>query len=182
MQRLDHPDPAAANAEALNDLENGATGLSLVFAGAVGAYGYGLDASEADDRARARRIHLCRHRARPRPQPADQGCRSVLAALVQARHGAGRDRHPLRLRSDRCGRSGRRQPAALGRARAELQCRHFRSGRPRLSRTVCAGGRAGHPQCRRLGGAGARLRAGGRGAISARTGSGRGSRSMPRAA
>src|SRR5262245_33292957 len=33
MQRVDHPDPSAANAEALHDLENGATGLSLVFAG-----------------------------------------------------------------------------------------------------------------------------------------------------
>src|SRR5262245_40634075 len=42
MQRADHPDPAASNAEALRDLEQGATGLSLVFAGAVGAYGYGL--------------------------------------------------------------------------------------------------------------------------------------------
>src|SRR5579871_5813194 len=29
LQRVDHPDPAAANAEALHDLENGATGLSL---------------------------------------------------------------------------------------------------------------------------------------------------------
>ena len=34
MQRVDHPDPAAANAQALHDLENGATGLALVFAGA----------------------------------------------------------------------------------------------------------------------------------------------------
>jgi methylmalonyl-CoA mutase len=47
LQRVDHPDPAAANAEALHDLENGASGLALVFAGAVGCYGYGLDASEA---------------------------------------------------------------------------------------------------------------------------------------
>jgi methylmalonyl-CoA mutase len=46
IQRLDHPDPAAANAEALHDLENGATGLSVVFAGAVGGYGYGLAASK----------------------------------------------------------------------------------------------------------------------------------------
>src|SRR5262249_50448954 len=30
-QRVDHPDAAAANAEALHDLENGANGLSLVF-------------------------------------------------------------------------------------------------------------------------------------------------------
>jgi methylmalonyl-CoA mutase len=33
MQRVDHPDPAAANAQALQDLENGATGLTLVMAG-----------------------------------------------------------------------------------------------------------------------------------------------------
>lgn len=47
LQRVDHPDPAAANAEALHDLENGATGLVLVFAGAVGANGYGLPADKA---------------------------------------------------------------------------------------------------------------------------------------
>jgi methylmalonyl-CoA mutase len=47
MQRVDHPDPAAANAQALQDLENGATGLTLVFAGSVNANGYGLDASAA---------------------------------------------------------------------------------------------------------------------------------------
>jgi methylmalonyl-CoA mutase len=47
IQRVDNPDPSAASAEALHDLENGATGLSLVFAGSIGGYGYGLDASEA---------------------------------------------------------------------------------------------------------------------------------------
>jgi methylmalonyl-CoA mutase len=47
MQRVDHPDPAAANAQALQDLENGATGLTLVFAASVSANGYGLDASAA---------------------------------------------------------------------------------------------------------------------------------------
>lgn len=45
MQRADHPDAKAANAQALHDLENGATGLTLVFAGANGAYGFGLDPS-----------------------------------------------------------------------------------------------------------------------------------------
>jgi methylmalonyl-CoA mutase len=45
MQRVDHPDPAAANAQALQDLENGAGGLTLVFAGSVSANGYGLDAT-----------------------------------------------------------------------------------------------------------------------------------------
>jgi methylmalonyl-CoA mutase len=47
MQRVDHPDPAAANKQALQDLENGATGLSLIMAGSVSANGYGLDASPA---------------------------------------------------------------------------------------------------------------------------------------
>ncbi len=45
MARADHPDPATANAQALHDLENGATGLTLVFPGAIGSNGYGLDAS-----------------------------------------------------------------------------------------------------------------------------------------
>src|SRR5712672_3165246 len=43
MQRIDHPDARQANAQALHDLENGATGLTLVFAGANGAYGFGLE-------------------------------------------------------------------------------------------------------------------------------------------
>jgi methylmalonyl-CoA mutase len=47
MQRVDHPDPAQANAQALDDLENGATGLTLVMAGSVSANGYGLDATAA---------------------------------------------------------------------------------------------------------------------------------------
>ena len=45
MQRIDHPDAAQANAQALHDLENGAGGLTLVFAGANGAHGFGLDPS-----------------------------------------------------------------------------------------------------------------------------------------
>jgi methylmalonyl-CoA mutase len=47
MQRIDHPDPAAANAQALEDLENGATGLALVLAGSVTANGFGIDGSAA---------------------------------------------------------------------------------------------------------------------------------------
>ncbi len=47
MQRVDHPDPAAANKQALQDLENGASGLTIVMAGSVTAGGYGLDASAA---------------------------------------------------------------------------------------------------------------------------------------
>ncbi|MCA6110208.1 methylmalonyl-CoA mutase family protein [Bradyrhizobium cenepequi] len=43
MQRIDDPDPRRANAQALHDLENGATGLALVFAGGSGAHGFGLE-------------------------------------------------------------------------------------------------------------------------------------------
>jgi methylmalonyl-CoA mutase len=45
MQRIDHPNAALANAQALHDLENGANGLTLVFSGANGAYGFGLEPS-----------------------------------------------------------------------------------------------------------------------------------------
>ena len=84
MQRLDHPDPVAANAEALNDLENGATGLSMVFAGSVGAYGYGLDASEATIARALDGIHLgIALDLDLSPQTKDAG--ALLAALVQHR-------------------------------------------------------------------------------------------------
>ncbi|MGY8682049.1 methylmalonyl-CoA mutase family protein [Bradyrhizobium sp. UFLA05-153] len=43
MQRIDHPDATQANAQALADLENGATGLALVFAGGNGSHGFGLE-------------------------------------------------------------------------------------------------------------------------------------------
>ena len=42
MQRIDHPDPKAANEQAIHDLENGASGLEIEFAGGPGARGFGL--------------------------------------------------------------------------------------------------------------------------------------------
>jgi methylmalonyl-CoA mutase len=42
VARLDHPDPGEANAQALDDLANGADALQVVFSGALGAHGYGL--------------------------------------------------------------------------------------------------------------------------------------------
>ncbi len=46
LTRIDHPDLAAARQQALSDLENGATGLHVVFAGSTGAHGFGIpDAS-----------------------------------------------------------------------------------------------------------------------------------------
>jgi methylmalonyl-CoA mutase len=47
LQRVDHPDPTTANAQAREDLKNGATGLVLVFAESVSANGFGLDGTAA---------------------------------------------------------------------------------------------------------------------------------------
>lgn len=45
MQRVDHTSPDAANEQALEDLNDGAVGLTLTFAGASMARGYGLPVS-----------------------------------------------------------------------------------------------------------------------------------------
>jgi methylmalonyl-CoA mutase len=48
MQRIDHPDTAKANALALQDLENGATGLEIEFKGGPGARGFGVADADPD--------------------------------------------------------------------------------------------------------------------------------------
>ena len=45
MQRIDLPDPKPANTQILDDLNNGASGLTLVFQSAIGDYGYALPAT-----------------------------------------------------------------------------------------------------------------------------------------
>jgi methylmalonyl-CoA mutase len=47
MQRIDLPDAIAANAQIIDDLNNAARGIVLVFEGAVGDYGYALPATDA---------------------------------------------------------------------------------------------------------------------------------------
>ncbi len=42
LARLDHPSPEDFNAQAREDLDNGADGVSVIFAGARAAYGFGL--------------------------------------------------------------------------------------------------------------------------------------------
>jgi methylmalonyl-CoA mutase len=84
MARVDHPDPAIANAEALHELQNGATGLTLVFAGSIGAYGHGLP-GDAKSVARTLKgvqldaIAIELQTAEPTKDAADH-----VAALVQA--------------------------------------------------------------------------------------------------
>ena len=48
-QRVDHPDPAEANALALADLEGGASGLEIVVAGGSGAHGHGVRIEDTND-------------------------------------------------------------------------------------------------------------------------------------
>ena len=58
MQRIDLPDAKSANAQILEDLHNAATGLMLVFGGAVGDYGYTLPPTEAAVAAALDGVHL----------------------------------------------------------------------------------------------------------------------------
>jgi methylmalonyl-CoA mutase len=83
--RVDHPDPAVANAEALHELQNGATGLTLVFAGSVGAYGYGLPGDAPSVARTLEGVHLDAiaielQTAEPTKDAADH-----VAALVKSR-------------------------------------------------------------------------------------------------
>jgi methylmalonyl-CoA mutase len=47
LQRVDHPDPIAANVQAREDIEGGATGLILIFSDSISANGFGLEPSAA---------------------------------------------------------------------------------------------------------------------------------------
>lgn len=83
--RIDHPDPAVANAEALHELANGATGLTLVFAGSIGAYGYGLPGDAKSIARTLEGVHLDAiaielQTAEPTRDAADH-----VAALLKAR-------------------------------------------------------------------------------------------------
>jgi methylmalonyl-CoA mutase len=46
LARVDHPEADVASAQAVEDLEGGADGLEIIFAGGLCAYGYGLRASD----------------------------------------------------------------------------------------------------------------------------------------
>ena len=58
MQRIDLPDSKAANAQILDDLNNGANGLQLVFQGAIGDYGYALPVTGAAISAALDNVYL----------------------------------------------------------------------------------------------------------------------------
>jgi methylmalonyl-CoA mutase len=85
MQRVDHPDPAAANAQAREDLEGGATGLVLVFAGSVSANGFGLEANPAALARVLDGIELGRLVIDLNLSPPTRHMARELAALIKAR-------------------------------------------------------------------------------------------------
>ena len=58
IQRIDLPDAEAANAQILDDLNYAASGIVLVFEGAVGDYGYALPATEAAIDVALKGVHL----------------------------------------------------------------------------------------------------------------------------
>jgi len=84
MQRIDHPDPATANAQAREDLENGATGLVLVFAGSVSANGFGLAASSAAVARALDGIDFARAAIDLNVSPATRHVVRDIAALVKS--------------------------------------------------------------------------------------------------
>src|SRR3990170_1383493 len=77
MQRIDLPDPKAANAQILDDLNNGASGVTLVFQGAIGDYGSALPATGAAISAALDNVHL------------DAGIAIDLDISVQSKDAAG---------------------------------------------------------------------------------------------
>jgi methylmalonyl-CoA mutase len=85
VQRVDHPDPAKANAQALDDLENGATGLLLVFGGGPSAYGYGLEGSDTAIARALDGVYLDGVAIETDLSPQFKDAGHLLAALVKQR-------------------------------------------------------------------------------------------------
>ena len=161
MQRADHPEAAAANAQALADLENGATGLVLVFAGSPSANGFGLDPSPEALARVLEGVHLDAGVAIDLDlSAASRDVMSKLAELIK-RRGAAPSAVDLRTGFNPIGDFA----ASGSRARSWNDMSPDFAGavgegrRRRFPRTIRRCRWAHHPQCRRLGGAGARLRA-----------------------
>ena len=81
VSRLDIAEPDPANATALDELENGADGLVLTFAGAAPARGFGLvaDAASIDRALRGVELDLLRLRLEPPPFSGFEAARLLVA-------------------------------------------------------------------------------------------------------
>jgi methylmalonyl-CoA mutase len=135
LARLDHPDAAAANEQALDDLAGGADGLQVVFAGAAGAYGFGL--AKFDSATLHRAFDGVRFDGRRRFEldlgPEAEGQAIGFAGLVE-RSGAdpaaldlafGLDPIGALARSGRAARAWRDEAPALARLAASLKGKGF---------------------------------------------------------
>ncbi|MDN2566378.1 methylmalonyl-CoA mutase family protein [Aquibium sp. A9E412] len=85
VQRIDDPDPERANRQALDDVAGGATGLTVVFAGAPNAFGYGLPATPEALAAALADVPLGKVRLRIDVHPQSRGSIDWLAELLAAR-------------------------------------------------------------------------------------------------
>jgi methylmalonyl-CoA mutase len=86
MARADHPVAEEANANALDDLQGGADGLALVFAGSRTGRGYGLVCNTLDDLdAALAGVNLQMIQLRLDPSPAGRSHALLLAKLVAKR-------------------------------------------------------------------------------------------------
>ena len=163
MQRIDHPDPAAANAQALRRSRKRRDRPDA-----------GLRRLAQRQRLRARRRRrttLARaldgvmldaaSRIDFNLSPATRNAVQLFAALVKSRKlDAGRRRPARQPQPDRRLGRDRREPACRGaNCRKRFAGMIARPRRARLSRPVRGRRRPHHPQCRRLGSAGAGLRA-----------------------
>lgn len=85
VQRIDDPNPVRANRQLLEDLENGATGIALVFEGAPNAFGYGLPATrEAVDQV-LRGVHLDMIHLRMDVHPKSRACADWFVDYMRPR-------------------------------------------------------------------------------------------------
>ena len=84
-QRIDDPDPTRANRQALEDIDQGATGLALVFEGAPNAFGYGLPAKPEALAIALHNIPLNRVHLRLDVHPASRASVDWLVALLGKR-------------------------------------------------------------------------------------------------
>ncbi len=84
-QRIDDPDPGRANKQALEDMDQGATGLALVFEGAPNAFGFGLPARPEALAIALHNVPLQKAYIRVDAHPASRASVDWLMALVGKR-------------------------------------------------------------------------------------------------
>jgi len=85
IQRIDDVDPLRANRQALDDIENGATGLSLVFEGAPNSFGYGLPNSAEALNTVLEGVPLAKAHVRVDVHPGSRAMADWMLALLSRR-------------------------------------------------------------------------------------------------